>query len=153
MVKTVEVEHVIDHPLEKVFDIEENTTVVTRVEAIPTEVAVVDSYDEKDVEVETQFQEVYDTAMAAFEATTNSIESIEPKFRARNEEVAVQYLNTALAAAREKSVVKQHKDKLSAAKSAAPSTVNNNFLVADRNEILRNFMEKAQRAKVVAEQK
>lgn len=143
MVKTVQVEKLSDHPLEQVFDIEENTTIVTRVEAVLTELVVADTYDEKDVEVEGQFQEVYSAAMAAFEATTNSIESMEPKYRARNEEVAVQYLNTALGAAREKALVKAHKDKLSAVKAAAPSTVNNNFLVADRNEILKNFIKKA----------
>lgn len=142
MVDTKQVETIIEHPLEEVFDIEAGTTVVTRTEAIPAPVVATEIYDEKDIEVEGQFQEVYEAAMTAFEATTNSIETIEPKFRARNEEVAVQYLTTALAAANAKAVVKQHKDKLvvAQAKATTPHTVNQNLIVDDRNNILRALL-------------
>lgn len=134
-----------DHPMEDVLDIESGTTIVPRVETIPTELVPIEEYDDKDVEVEKQFQEVYDAAMTAFEVTSTTVEQIEPKYRARNEEVAIQYLNTALAAAREKSLMKQHKDKLSVSKGkiSGPKTVNQNLFVGNRNELLKELFGKS----------
>lgn len=142
MVQTVKTEVVVAHPMEDIFDIEECTTVVERVDTIPTELVAIDQYDVKDNEIEKQFQEVYDAAMTAFETTSESVMQVEPKFRARNEEVAVQYLTAALGAAREKALLKQHKDKvtITKAKATAPGTVNNNLIVADRNEILKQLL-------------
>jgi len=144
MVKSVVTIENSTHPLEEFFDIEPGSTPKEVVTVVPTELVVTETYDEKDGEIEKQFQEVYDAAMVAFDVTTGSIDSTEPKYRARNEEVAVQYLNTALAAAREKSLVKQHKDKMvvASAKATRPGTVNNNLIVADRNEILKQLMGK-----------
>lgn len=140
--RTKVVEVLSPHPLEDALDIEPGTTIIPRVEAIPTVLTPSEDYDTKDDEIETQFQEVYDAAMTAFEVTSETVMQIEPKYRARNEEVAVQYLNTALAAAREKSSLKQHKDKITVTKVKAmkPGTVNNNLIVADRNEILKQLM-------------
>lgn len=142
--KTQVIEQETDHPLEKVFEIEESSTVVERLVPVPEEVVSTEQYDIKDEEIDKQFQEIYEAAMTAFEATTTSLEQIEPKFRARNEEVAVQYLNAALGAAREKSLVKQHKDKVAVAKVKAttPSTVNQNLIVAERNELLKQILGK-----------
>lgn len=130
------------HPMEQVLDIEEGTTLVPY-ESRSTELSIIDEFDEKDQEIEGQFQEVYDAAMTAFDAQAQDAIDIDPKFRARNEEVAVQYLNTALAAAKEKSTMKQHKDKLHAdrTKGIAPKTLNQNLIVADRNEILRHLQQ------------
>jgi len=63
--ETKEVEVIIEHPLEEIFDIESGTTVITRTEKT-TELVKSDDYDEKDIEIEDQFQEVYDAALAAF---------------------------------------------------------------------------------------
>ena len=133
-----------NHVLEEEFDIDPGTTIIPRVEAVPTVLTPAQEYDNKDNEIEGQFQEVYDAAMTAFETTSETVTQIEPKYRARNEEVAVQYLNTALAAAREKAGLKQHKDKVTVAKGkiSGPSTVNNNLIVADRNEILKKLLGK-----------
>jgi hypothetical protein len=128
----------IEHPLEKVFGIEQGTTMLPTVQRT-TELAVVHTYDEKDKEVEGQFQEVYDAAMGAFETQSQETELVEGKYKARSGEVAVQFLNTALAAAQSKSTLKQHKDKLSTVVNKAPGTVNNNLIVADRNDLLRNL--------------
>lgn len=136
-----DVEKLISHPLEETFDIEENTTIVPAKQAVPTELVKLDRYDEKDVELDEQFQQVYDAAFEAFENQAEDAELIDPKYKARNAEVAVQYLNTALQAAREKSNLKQHTDKTVLAASKGPSTVNNN-LVVDRNQILKMFEEK-----------
>lgn len=130
----------IEHPLEQVLDLEEGSTIVPY-EGRDTELTIIDEFDEKDQEIEGQFQEVYDAAMSAFDAQARDAETIEPKFRARNEEVAVQYLNTALAAAKEKATMKQHKDKMynDRKKVPGPKTLNQNLIVADRNEILRHI--------------
>lgn len=134
-----------EHPMEDIFDIEKGSTnmpVVSDREV--KELVVHNDYDDKDQEIEEQFQEIYEAAMEAFETQTADSEVIEPKFRARNQEVAVQFLNAALNAAKEKSSLKVHKDKLNAAKMKAtgPQTVNNNLVVADRNELLKTLLGK-----------
>ncbi len=130
----------IAHPMEDVLDIEPGTTLVPHQER-STELVVSDEMDTKDEEIDGQFQEVYDAAMTAFDQQSQDSEVIEPKYRARNQEVAVQFLNTALNAAQQKSTLKQHKDKLSVAKVRANNagTTNNNLIVADRNEILKHI--------------
>lgn len=134
----------VSHPMEDVFDIEEGTTVVERTQVVQSDLAPIDEYDVKDNEIERQFQEVYDAAMTAFETTSETVMQVEPKFRARNEEVAVQYLSTALNAAREKALLKQHKDKINVSKikASTPGTLNQNLIVADRNEILKEILHK-----------
>lgn len=129
----------IEHPLEKVFGIEPGTTMLPTVQRT-SDVAVVHTYDVKDKEVEGQFQEVYEAAMGAFETQSQETELVEGKYKARSGEVAVQFLQTALEAARSKSTLKQHKDKLTAnAVGAGPKTVHNNLIVTDRNELLKNL--------------
>lgn len=132
------IETPIEHPLDKVFGIEAGTSVIPTIQRT-TELAVVHTYDEKDKEVEGQFQEIYDAAMGAFETQSQETELVEGKYKARSGEVAVQFLNTALEAAKSKSQQKQHKDKLSTVVNKAPGTVNNNLIVADRNDLLKNL--------------
>lgn len=132
-----EVEIPIEHPLEEVFDIEPGTTIIPTV-VRSTEMTVAHQYDEKDTEIEGQFQEIYDSALGAFEELFQETQVIEGKYKARSGEVAVQFLNAALAAAQSKSGLKQHKDKLITAVKG-PSTVNNNLIVGDRNDILRKL--------------
>lgn len=124
----------INHPLENVFNIEEGTTYVP-VKQMKKELVVPSEYDEKDNELDEQFQEVYKTAFEAYEAQAQEAELVEPRFKARNAEVAVQYLNTALQAVKEKANLKQHNDKIKL-KERNPSTVNNN-LVVSRNDLLK----------------
>ena len=66
-------------------------------------------------------------ALEAFENQQEESDVIDPKYRARNAEVAVQYLKTALEAAREKRQMKEHKDKVVTKKAG---TVNNNVVVS-----------------------
>jgi hypothetical protein len=136
-----EIEVPVEHPLEKAFNIEPGTTLVPQV-VRSTELTTIETYDEKDSEIETQFQEVYDAAMGAFEGQFQEADLVEGKYKARVGEVAVQFLNTALQAAQNKSLLKQHKDKIAEAtkKNSTPNTVNNNLIVADRNEILKKLM-------------
>lgn len=134
----------VNHPLEEFFEIEEGSThfpVVQRETTLAPHI----EYDNKDTEIESQLQEVYDVAMSAFEQQFTEIEIAEGKHKALVGEMAANFLNTALAAAKEKSLLKQHKDKLSlqSAKSSSPRTVNNNLVVADRNEVLRAILGKS----------
>lgn len=140
--ETKEVEIVIEHPLEEIFDIETGTTLVPHTEKT-TELVSIDEYDNKDVEIEDQFQEVYDNALSAFEDLSAEVEVVEGKYKARMMEVANQSLSTALAAAKEKSNMKQGKDKNAITKNKlGVKTVNNNLIVADRNDLLKSFMAK-----------
>ena len=128
----------VEHPLEEVMGIERGTTLVEYEETLPTELVEHQEYDDKDAEIEEQFQEVYDKAMDAFDAQSDITDQVEGKYAARNAEVAAQFLNTALNAAKEKSGQKQHKDKLEVSKQNAgkPGTVQNN-LIMDHNEMMR----------------
>jgi len=140
MSEKTETEIIIEHPLESVLGIEGGTTIVPRIET-STELTTVNSYDDKDKEIDEQIQEIYDAAMGAFETQMEEAEMVEGKYKARNGEVAVQFLNAALNAAKEKSNLKQHKDKtvLAQHKYQGPDTVHQNLIVADRNEILKQF--------------
>lgn len=126
--------------MEEMLDITPGTTIVEYQER-STELVVHQEYDDKDVELEEQFQEVYDSAMDAFEDQMGQTEVVEGKYKARNSEVAVTFLNAALNAAKEKAELKKHKDKLKKGDTGgdgpqgSASTVNNTFIM-DRNELL-----------------
>jgi len=139
--KSKEVEIVINHPLEDVFDIEEGTTLVTRTEQT-TELVVADEYDGKDIEIEDQLQVIVDLALASYEDLSVEFETTEGKYKARIGEVANQTLTTALNAVKEKANMKLHKDKLEVSKGkSGAKTINNNLIVADRNEILKRLLD------------
>lgn len=113
----------VEHPLEDIFELPSGSTEII-VKERHTEVAPCDQFDTKDTEIEEQFQEVYDVAMATFENTVDMLERSEtdPKYVARQMEVAAQFLNTALAAAKEKAGLKQGKDRLLATTRTAAAT-------------------------------
>jgi hypothetical protein len=107
---------------------------VTQLEAPP------DVKDDDDKLVEKRIDEVYDTAMAAYHNQSAFIEIVDPKFAARNAEVAANYLNIALAAANSRANVKR--DRKRANQTFIPygqpgGKTTNNFVVADRNQILK----------------
>ena len=133
------VETTIEHPLEEAFDIERGTTIVEREESLPLALVEHEEYDNKDKELEDQLEEIRSAAMDAFDAQNDVIETVDGKYAARNAEVAVQFLNTALDAVREKSNLKKHKDKLTIDKATAgkPGTQNTTVNIFDRNELLR----------------
>ena len=133
--KYVKVEEFINHPMEEAFDIESGTTLVERTQRTEVAVAEHDVYDEKDKEIEKQFEEVYDVAMETFHNTIEQIDDIDPRYKNKSREVAVQFLNTALAAADKKAVLKSNKDKLEHKATTTNYTQNN--LVFDRNELLK----------------
>lgn len=140
-------EKIIEHPLEDVFDIPSGTTVVEYQEALPAEIVPMPTYDVKDDEIEEKLEEIYTIAMQQVETISDEMERVEGKYKARIGEVSATMLNVALGAVREKSQLKQHKDKLTPAKAGGPQTVNNtlNVVTADRNELLRLFMEQGKK--------
>ena len=130
-------EKAIHHPMEDILDIEPGTTMTEYVDAIPMEAYKPDTYDKKDAEIEDQLQEVFEAAMEQFEITREEAAVVEGKYKARNGEVAIQALNAALQAVRTKAEVKAGKDKLLMKQAGdGPKTLNQNLIVADRNDIL-----------------
>lgn len=135
----------IQHPLESVLDITPCTTVVEYKEVEPAAVVQMPTYDAKDDEIEGKLEEIYAVAMGNVEAISDEMERVEGKYKARIGEVTATMLNVALGAVREKTALKMHKDKLTpVAGGTGPQTVNNNLVVADRNEILQMLMKKQQ---------
>ncbi len=133
----------VEHPLEDVFDITPGTTALPVVKTDSTdEIKPTETYDEKDDEIEKKLQNIADAAIDAYDAQVMIVEELEdPKFAARNMEVANQLLSTALAAVKERAEIKKHKDKLVATTKKAPSTVNQNLIVGSRNEILKKLLQ------------
>lgn len=140
--QVIKKEKIVEHPLETMFDIEPGTTTVEYNEVVPAEIEETVGYDDKDNNIEEKLEEIYSIAMVNATIATDEMERVEGKFKASVGAVSAQMLNVALGATREKSLLKQHKDKLGAtARSAGtPHTVNQNLIVADRNEILRMMM-------------
>lgn len=138
-------EKTIEHPLEEVFDIPTGTTIVEYKETLPAQVVEMPNYDQKDGEIEEKLEEIYSVAMGQVEAISDEMERVEGKYKARIGEVSATMLNVALGAVREKSLLKQHKDKVKP--TGGPQTVNNtlNVVTADRNELLRLFAEQAKK--------
>lgn len=139
-----------DHPLEEFFDIEEGSTEVVEYER-ETDLVKADDYDEKDNEIEQDFQEIYDRAMEGYDVLADEIEDVDARFKARIGEVSLQHLNVALNAAKNKASMKEHKDKLKAKEnSGGGSTTVNNTLVVDRNTLLKELMEAKEKKKAEA---
>lgn len=137
--KYVKVEVEREHPLEDFFGISPGTTIVetTQKQELTTVPVITETYDDKDKEIEQMFENVYDVAMETFHDTIEQTEDIEPKYRNKAKEVAAIFLNTALAAADKKAVMKSNKDKLEHKTSTKNFTQNN--LIFDRNELLASL--------------
>ncbi len=132
----------IEHPMEDILDITPCTTVVEYKEVEPSVVVSMPTYDVKDDEIEGKLEEIYAVAMGNVETIGDEMERVEGKYKARIGEVTATMLNVALGAVREKAALKMHKDKLQPVTGGGPQTVNNNLVVADRNEILQMLMKK-----------
>lgn len=140
--KFVTKEKLTDHPLEDVFDIEENSTIVEYTEPIPSELVEMPAYDAKDNEIEGQLEEIYTIAISGATTTSDEIERVEGKYKARIAETTAGMLNVALGAVREKRELKKHKDSQVSSPGTGTHTTNNNLIVADRNELLRMLIDK-----------
>lgn len=135
-------EKVISHPLEDALGIEPCSTIVEYQEFIPATIVEMPNYDEKDNEIEGKLEEIYTLAIGNVSAISDEMDRVEGKYKARIGEVTATMLNVALGAVKQKADLKAHKDKLSLDKASAktPHTLNQNLVVADRNDILRALM-------------
>lgn len=133
----------IESPIEGIFDIEPGST-LSEIQNAKTSIepsVEAPTKDEDDVAVDSQLSTVYDYAIEAFESQTEQVQIVDPKFAARNAEVAALYLRIALDATSSKAKIKLDREK-DDGKNKGPSTVNNNLIVADRNELLRAMLTK-----------
>lgn len=143
---TIKKEKLVAHPMEEVFNMEPGTTVVEYTEAMPTTIVLAPNYDEKDNEIEQKLEDIYASAMDNVSVISDTIETVEGKYKARVAEVTAAMLNVALGAVNAKANIKKHKDNLAVEMlhPDAPHTVNNNLVVTDRNELLKMLMKQAE---------
>lgn len=92
--------------------------------------------DEEDKEIDAKIDAVYDAALETFQQQTEYTQIIEPRYAARNAEVAATYLTIALNAVATKAKVKGDRKRNSAFVPYANKT-QNNVVVASREEIMR----------------
>jgi hypothetical protein len=93
--------------------------------------------DEEDIAIDEKIDNVYDAAINAFNTQTAYTEIIEPRYAARNAEVAANYLAIALNAANSRAKVKGDRKRNN---TFVPYANNKNpagVVVASREEILR----------------
>lgn len=94
--------------------------------------------DSEDIETDNQISEIYNLAVEAYHNQTAMVEIIDPKFAARNAEVAANYLNIALNAATSKAKIKNDRKRVGQFNPAiAANKTTNNVIVASQEDILR----------------
>lgn len=131
--------------LEDIFGIESGTTIST-VQHQSTEIVSTNDTDtsslinEEDHAIAGQLATIYGYAIDAFEQQTQMVQEVDPKFAARNAEVAAQYLKIALDSVGDRAKIRHDKLKLKV-DGGTPNTINNNLIMANRNEILKMLNE------------
>ena len=94
--------------------------------------------DAEDIENDKRIDQVYDLAITAYEQQTAMVEIIDPKFAARNAEVAANFLNIALNAATSKAKIKADRKRIGMFNPAAQKAkTTNNVIVASQEDILK----------------
>lgn len=134
----------IEHPLESVFGMESGTMdfefdnqISTPIETQITPINPIEK-DDEDQEIDENIKKIFNAAMDAYESQTAFTEIVEPKFAARNAEVAAQYLSLALNATALKAKTKNDKRKNQQFAPINNSTTNN-VVIMDRNKLLDMF--------------
>lgn len=96
----------------------------------------------EDLHIDGQLETVHTAAIIAFEKSSRFADEADPKFAARNAEVAAQYLNIALNAVNSRidAKAKRIKSRIDKVQGTKPGTVNNNIIISDRNELLRQIL-------------
>ena len=95
----------------------------------------------EDLQIDGKLNEVYDNAMTAFNSHAGVVDGADPKFAARNGEVAAQFLKIALDSTTAKVDAKYKRNKIRIAQASVgkPNQVQNNVIVADRNALLKTM--------------
>lgn len=134
-----------ENPLDTLFDIDPddgNSDIVAYEQITEGEVqalaapGAVPEKDDEDTEIDKRIDEVYNLAIETFQNQNAMIEILEPRYAARNAEVAASYLNIALNAATQRARVKGDRKRIG---TFIPQggRVTNNTIVATRDEIMR----------------
>jgi hypothetical protein len=133
-----------NNPLDELFDVEgsDRNEMVEYDQVSEQEVAAmaapVDTpKDAEDIEVDRKIDAVYDAALETFQNQMAYTEIIEPRYAARNAEVAASYLNIALQAAATRARVKGDRKRAGQFIPGMGGKVTNNTIVATREEIMR----------------
>lgn len=122
------------------MDIEPCSTNVERIEYEVADVIEHDEYDNKDMAIEGELDEIVVKALEGYNQFIDMADVGEARFKARMGEVGLQYLKLASDTIGKKASMKEHKDKLVVKKqTAGPKTVNQNVIV-DRNDILKMLL-------------
>jgi hypothetical protein len=95
----------------------------------------------EDLKLQGQMDTIHAAALGAFNQQQTLSQEVDPKFSARNSEVAAQFLTIALNAVAQRAKTKNDRQKLRLAKEggSGPSTVNNNLIVASREDMLKGL--------------
>jgi len=102
-------------------------------------------YDNIDKKVETKYQEIYNFSIEAYSRQMQEAELVEGKYKARNSEVAAQFLRIALDSAKDSGNQKANKDKVKLAEkkinhetgAGKQGNTNNNYFIGDTNDLLK----------------
>src|ERR1035437_771668 len=159
------------HPLESVFNIQAGTTPLSADSAKvsnemldpatgeiverKTEGVTSEEIDKEerieDLKIDGQIDSIHGAAMVAFEAQSRLSQEVDPKFSARNAEVAAQFLKIALdsVGTRVDTKYKRAKVRLEQGGPKGPRQVQNNLIIADRNALLQNLFDNS--SKVIEE--
>lgn len=132
------------NPLDKLFDIErQDDNQIQEYEQITegelaemAEPPAQEEQDEDDKIIDERIDAIYDAALETFQQQTEYTQIIEPRYAARNAEVAASYLTIALNAVATRAKVKGDRKRNSAFVPYANKT-QNNVVVASREEIMR----------------
>lgn len=94
-----------------------------------------------DLKIDKQLNEVHAAAMQAFYQQHALSQQVDPKFSARNSEVAAQFLNIALNTVNSRVDAKHKREKIRIAKTEVktPNQIQNNVIVADRNSLMQTL--------------
>ena len=129
------------------------------VERKTADVSTVDLAKEErieDIQVDAQLNEIHTAAMQAFYQQAALAQQVDPKFSARNSEVAAQFLTAALNAVNTRVDAKYKRQKIrieqSKSTSTVPNSVQNNIIVADRNTLMKSLFEQGGFAKPIIDQ-
>lgn len=143
-----------DHAFEEVLGVPSGTTETTKIMVKSTTIPHED-YDDKDDEIEEDFLTIYDKSLETYETLMDAAEADETGKRARLIELANQSLNTALAAAKERRGLKQHKDVLVQKerainkKPSAGGKSTNNIFIGSHDQLINMLAQKEDDSKIL----
>lgn len=96
-----------------------------------------------DLQLDAKLETLHTTALDAFESQHRLSQEVDPKFSARNAEVAAQFLNIALNSINSKVDARYKRSKVRIAKAnvGRPTQVQTNVIIADRNSMLKTMLD------------